>query len=76
MKKWVIILIIVLVVLAAVIGSVYYNNKVNNKEGGSGEDSGGEINFENTKDVGKIVGEKTDANAFDNVKLNPFEKNE
>ena len=70
MKKWLIWMIIVLILLLAMSFGIYYSQQTLNEENKK------EINFEGSKDIGQKVGEATDTNSFDNLKLNPFEKNE
>jgi len=66
--------IIGLIVLAILIG-IFYGKYYSTNEKGS-ENAGEIINFDNSVDIGDEVSKSTDANSFDDVKLNPFEENE
>jgi len=68
MKKWVIWLIVALIILAIIGGTYYFNSQKSSKTES--------FNFGDSKDTGQLIGESTDTNAFDDIKLNPFEENE
>ena len=66
MKKGLIWLIVVVVVLVLIGGIWYYNSL-------GGSSSALNFDFGGSEDAGEMIGEVTDVNSFDDVKLNPFE---
>ncbi len=69
MKKWWIIIIIVLIILGITL--TFYLKSDN-----STITQESPLTFTSSKDTGQEIGKATDANSFDDVKLNPFEENE
>lgn len=66
-KKWIIIIVvIILIILVLVIVGYFILNKSGSSFGGAG------LDFSSGTNTGARISEATNANSFDNVKLNPF----
>ncbi|VVB78023.1 Uncharacterised protein [uncultured archaeon] len=67
-KMWTIIVIIVILIILVIVGLFLLNNR-GLSSGGTG------LDFSSGTKVLDNIGEATDKNSFDNVKLNPFNNN-
>lgn len=67
-KKWIIIVIVIIIILILAIAGFFLLKKSGVSFGGAG------LDFSSGTDTGARISEATDANSFDNVKLNPFDE--